>query len=151
MINHEMPVHNLISLMLALLSIAAFPAKTAAESQAAAWLKSEQIREGCSGSTGRFSADGAREIDLTGDGKADLILDHSELTCDNNDFGGRSGFCGIRACSVIFYIRKGDLLKQELDVLSIGHDLGPGNPPEIKLLSHSFEEHVLRWNGKAFK
>ena len=117
-----------------------------AESKAARYLIREQIKAACPAG-GTFDKAGIIERDLTGDGKSDLILDHGAITCND---GNRSGFCGIRACSVLFYVREGNLLKQKLEILSIGATVTGGNPPSIKLTGHNFQESSVRWNGATF-
>jgi hypothetical protein len=116
-------------------------------SKAARYLINEQISAACP-SGGKFAAGGVDERDLTGDGKADLILDHGGITCND---GSRSSFCGIRACSVYFYVRDGNLLKEKLDILSIGATVKGGNPPSIELIGHGFEKSTVRWDGKSFR
>ena len=120
-----------------------------ARSNAAAWLVNEQLQAACDGfgGGGQISDDAVIERDLTGDGKADLIIDHSGIDCAN----GRSGFCGVRACSVLFYVRKGRLLKKVEEILSIGVTVGQGRRPPIELIGHSFQRSTIRWNGRKFR
>lgn len=127
------------------------PVANAQTSKAAQWLASEQISAACGNSDGRFDPVGVIERDLTGDGQADLILDHGAIECRSSDLGSRSGFCGIRACSVIFYVRDGGLLKMSKEILSIGVEAGPGDRPAIALTGHNFEETTVRWNGSTFE
>lgn len=62
-----------------------------------------------------------------------------------------SGYCGFRACSVLFYVRRGSLLKLEMETLSIGVDVGRGKRPKIKLMSHDFRESTIRWSNGRFR
>ncbi|MEM0898435.1 MAG: hypothetical protein AAGI92_00610 [Pseudomonadota bacterium] len=119
------------------------------QSRAAQWLENEQVKAGCSSGRGKFSRGGIVERDLTGDGRADLIIDHSELTCSGSFT--RSGFCGVQACSILFYVREGDLLKLNTETLSIGHEIGPGSRPEIKLAAHGGQSYSMRWFDGSFR
>jgi hypothetical protein len=120
----------------------------AAGSKAADWLVQQEIAAGCDGGSGRFDADAVIERDLTGDGNRDLIISHSGLQCGGQ---GRSLHCGIRACSVLLYVREGSLLKQSHEVLSVGVSVEDGSPPVIRTLSHDLQERALRWDGSAFQ
>lgn len=130
------------------LNIACTAPSAAARSKAADWLVQEQIAEGCGNNRpGRFAPSALIERDLTGDGKKDLIISHDGLTCGS---GARSSFCGMRTCTVILYVREGDLLRKSKDVLSIGVTVGAGNPPAIELIGNDFQERTMRWDGRAF-
>jgi len=118
-----------------------------ARSKAASWLINEQIIEGC----GKAGFDAVIKTDLTGDGQKDLIIDHGGLECVDAAIGSRSNYCGIRACSVLVYVRVGDLLKLKLEVLSIGVSISSDNPPRINLMGHNFEENSIVWTGTSFQ
>lgn len=111
------------------------------------YLVKQQIKSACNGA-GKISPSAVIERDLTGDGKRDLVISHDGISCRS---GGRSLFCGIRACSVYIYVRQGSLLKLRKEILSIGASVGKGAIPSIKLMSHNFQETSLRWTGRGFK
>lgn len=118
-----------------------------AQSKAAQWLTKNAISEGCSTQSGRFESNGVMEQDLTGDGRADLILDFAGLRCSS----GLPMFCGAKMCSIRFYVRNGQgLLKPAGEVLSVGAQVVPGNPPGIQLIANDNSEHIWRWNGRKF-
>jgi hypothetical protein len=114
----------------------------------AARIATSEAQYGCEGPGGRFSAKGAIERDLTGDGKPDLLINHDELTCSSSI--GRSGSCGAAACTVKIFVREGTRLREVLDILSASVEIGPGSPPRIEL-SRGPNSHAYRWNGRAFK
>ena len=116
-------------------------------SKAAKWLVTQQIAQGCESKSGTFAAGSVIERDLTGDGEADLIIDHGGLQCTG---GGLRLYCGIRACSVLFYVREGKLLHQKAEILSIGASVADGTPPVIEIMSHGFEKSSVKWNGSTF-
>lgn len=119
----------------------------AARSAAADYLIGQQIEAACEG-PGSFGPDGIIERDLTGDGRSDLILDHGAIDCDGK---GRSLECGIRACSVYFYVREGQLLKLKKEILSIGVTVTGRDRPAIHLMGHNFEKTTWHWNGRDFE
>ncbi len=107
-----------------------------------------QIAEGCGAEgAGQFARDAIVERDLTGDGAPDLLISHDGLACRS---GGRSGFCGIRTCLVVLYVRQGGRLSLNTEVLSIGASIGVGDPPVIALTSDDGSPNPLRWNGTTF-
>ena len=131
------------------MALAGFIDTAAAGSKAVQWLINEQIKEGCmDNGKGQFAPGAVVERDLTGDGKDDLIISHEGLKCGN---GGRSGFCGIRSCLVLIYVREGDLLTKKMEVLSIQVSVGAGSPPPINLVTDSGKEYAVRWDGRAFE
>lgn len=111
-------------------------------------IAASEARYGCEGPGGRFSAKGAIERDLTGDGKPDLLINHDELTCSSSL--GRSGSCGAAACTVKIFVREGERFREALDILSASVEIGPGDPPRIGL-SRGPNSHSYRWNGRSFK
>ncbi len=119
-------------------------------SKAAEWLINEQIVEGCDeNSKGQFAPNSIFEQDLTGDGQKDLIIDHGGLNCLPDRHNSMN--CGVRACSVLFYVREGNLLIKKKEILSIGVSVEAGNPPIIHLMSHDYLKSTVRWNGYTFK
>lgn len=130
-------------------ALAFFLPTAAAGSKAAQWLVKQEIAEGCGeGAKGRFAPGAVIERDLTGDGKKDLIISHEGLQCVSD---GRSGYCGMRTCLVLLYVREGDLLAKKDEILSIGVSVGVGNPPVINFVSDKGEKYPVRWNGLAFE
>jgi hypothetical protein len=119
-----------------------------AASQDARPLIAAQITEGCGAAgAGQFAPDAIVERDLTGDDASDLLISHDGLACRS---GGRSSFCGIRTCLVVFYVRQDGRLSLNTEVLSIGVTIGAGDPPVIELTSDDGRPNPLRWNGTTF-
>lgn len=123
-------------------------AAAASDSKAVEWLLDEEIAAGCNGGEGRFDSASVIERDLSGDGRADLIISHDGLRCGA---GERSALCGIRSCLVLLYVREGRLLKKRKEVLSIGVSVGYGRRPPIELVSDRGGRYTLRWNGNGFE
>jgi len=119
----------------------------AAGSKAADYLVREQIADACSGSGGNIEPSAVIERDLTGDGKADLIISHEGIRCAN---GGRSGFCGAQVCLFNVYIRRGALLKLKLELLGTTVTIGDGQIPTIRWHGHGGAPYSLKWNGSEF-
>lgn len=120
----------------------------AAASKAAQYLVNQHVAEGCPDGGGTFAAGGVIERDLTGDGKPDLVIDHSSLQCNG---GGRSSFCGMQACSVDIYVREGALLKPAGNFLSVGGvRVQRGNPPILKMTNTKFKPYTARWKNGQF-
>ena len=136
---------------LALAAFAAFSALTGpafAGSKAADYLVDQQISEACDGSAGHINPAYVVERDLTGDGKADLVISHEGITCAT---GRRSGFCGAQACSFYVYVRRGALLKLAEEYLGAQVSVGPGDEPPIFWIAHGGSPQAMRWNGKKFQ
>jgi hypothetical protein len=134
----------LLALFLMLLS-----AQADARSKAADYLVREQIAQACEGKPGQIEPAAVIERDLTGDGKADLIISHEGITCAGR---GRSQMCGMQVCSVMIYVRDGSLLKlREGELLGGGVTVGPGEIPAIFLHGHGGRRGSLRWNGREFR
>lgn len=102
-------------------------------SKAAQYLIAQEIKAACP-SGGRFSAEGAIERDLTGDGRKDLVLSHGALTCKGNN--RISNYCGMQACTVKLFVREGQLLSLKSDLLGGGVTLDPTNVPLISGYAH---------------
>jgi hypothetical protein len=120
-----------------------------ARSKAAEYLIREQIAEACEGQPGQIEPSAVIERDLTGDGKADLIISHEGITCSG---GGRSLMCGAQVCSVMVYVREGSLLKLRVgDRLGAGVRVRPGEVPTISMHGHGGREGGIRWDGRSFQ
>ncbi len=91
---------------------------------------------------------GAIVRDLTGDGKADLLIDHDRIACRG---GGRSGFCGMQVCSVYIYFNRNGRLTKSLDTLGGGVTIGKGKRPSISMYAHGGKSRRIRWDGKRFR
>lgn len=143
-----MSARHSLSITIAALGLLATAPQALALSPPAAAIAAQEAREGCESARGKFSAKGAIERDLTGDGQPDLLINHDELTCPGA--GGRSGSCGAAACTVKIFVRDGDRLSEALDILSASVAIGAGNRPSIAL-SRGPNSVALRWNGRAFK
>lgn len=118
-----------------------------ARSKAAQWLVKQQIADACETGGGSIDPSGVIERDLNGDGRADLIISHEAISCG----GGRSGFCGMQVCSVLFYIRRGDLLVKVHEMLGANVEVRPGRIPAIFLSAHGGGGGTVRWNGRSFE
>lgn len=127
---------------------AQLPSAPAARSKAADYLVREQIAAACDGKQGTIDPAAAIEQDLTGDGRADLIISHEGISCAN---GGRSNACGAQLCSVMIYVRRGALLKLEREMLGVGVSAGEGKVPEISMYAHGGTLHSMKWNGRTFR
>ena len=135
---------RVILLMAAVLAVAG-PAE--ARSKAAQYLIDQEIAEACSG-RGTIDGYGAVERDLTGDGRDDLIIFHDAISCETSV---RSGFCGMQLCALKIYVRRGNLLKLEVDMMSVALEVSNDAVPTIGLASHGGESHSIRWDGKRFR
>lgn len=116
-------------------------------SRAAQYLIDQQIAESCQAG-GRFEPWGVVEIDLTGDGRRDLLLNHEALVCNGSMF--RSLNCGAALCTVYLFVREGSLLEPTNEILSLGTTVLPGSPPTIRTHSRQGVAYDWRWNGSAF-
>lgn len=116
-------------------------------SRAARYLIDEQLAAACPAG-GLTTAEAVYELDLTGDGRDDLVIDHRGFTCE---FGGQSGFCGAQLCSVLIYVREGRLLRQKLEMLSARTEVRAGRDPHVILTDGNGRPKVLRWRGGAFR
>lgn len=135
-------------LWLGFLVILVFISPATARSKAAQYLVDQQIAEACNGGSGTIRSEAAIERDLTGDGRADLIIDHRGIWCDG---GGQSGFCGAQLCSVLIYVRRDALLKLEAEILSGSLEVSGGKIPAIHLSAHGGAPSTLQWDGKKFQ
>ncbi len=134
-------------LLLAVFVLAAAPAE--ALSNAARYLIDQQIGQACEGRGGTIDPAAVIERDLTGDGRADLIISHEGIRCSG---GGRSLYCGIQVCSVMLYVRRGALLELAADdKLGMGVSVEDGAPPTIRMFGHGGRPTALRWDGQGFR
>ncbi len=119
-----------------------------AASKAANYLLSEQIVAACEGRGGTIDPSAFIERDLTGDGRADLLISHEGITCRSGL--RRSLECGVQVCSVRIYVREGSLLRLREEFLGMQLSVGNGPVPVIRALGHGGGEGFLRWNGRSF-
>jgi len=128
----------------------------------AAHVMAGAIASGCAGKAGAFTARGVVETDLTGDGRADLMIDHSALLCGEPvaaatgaaiepEKSPRSTLCDSRTCTVILYVRDDTGLSPAREEMSIGSAITHGAIPGIALTRHDYSQYTLRWDGTAFK
>lgn len=120
--------------------LAAQPA--AALSNAARYLVDAEIAEACASGKGHFEQDGIREIDLDGDGRKDLMLDHNAIVCEGDL--GRSLFCGAQVCSIKTFVREGALLQPSDEALGIITRFDPGPPPRFEIMGHGGQKSMWR-------
>lgn len=131
-----------------LLSLVQAPA--AAMSNAATYLIAEEIAAACEGSPGQIEPGAVIERDLTGDGRADLIISHEGISC-SGAVSARSSFCGAQLCSVNIYIRRGTLLEPAAELLEAQVRVRDGAPPAIEMYGLGGTARTLQWNGQAFR
>ncbi len=123
--------------------------ETGPRSKAADYLVREQIADACEAKGGKIDPAAVIERDLTGDGKADLIISHDGISCSG---GGRSTACGMQVCAVKIYVRDGALLKLAVgDLLGTAVKVGDGAVPTIEWRIHGGSGRMTKWNGQAFR
>lgn len=127
----------------------AFAPSAEARSKAAQWLADREIAEACESGRGSIDPSGVIERDLDGDGRDDLIISHEAISCEGEM--ARSLFCGMQVCSVKFYLRRGELLKPELEMLGAGVEVGSGQVPAISMYAHGGARGSVRWSGNGFE
>lgn len=120
-----------------------------ARSKAAEYLLREQIARACGGKPGSIDPGSVIERDLTGDGRADLIIHHKGITCKR---GGRSAACSSQGCSANFYVRRGNLLHPtgELDAVEKIR-IDDGGMPTVHLALRDGKSSALHWDGREFR
>ena len=136
------------AVLLPLIACLASPA--AARSKAAEYLVREEIADACESGQGSIDSAAVIERDLTGDGKADLVIAHEGIAC----VGGttvRSLYCGMQVCDVKIYVRRGPLLKLEAEILGGGVRVESGRIPAIHMYAHGGKQGSIRWNGNGFR
>jgi hypothetical protein len=132
---------------LSILLVAPLPAQ--ALSNAAQYLIAEEVGAACDGRGGSIDPASVIERDLTGDGRADLVIAHEGISCAG---GGRSLFCGMQVCSVQVYVRRGELLVRVVDdLLGQSVTVGDGAVPEIRWYGHGGGAYGMRWDGTGFR
>jgi hypothetical protein len=119
-----------------------------AGSKAATYLVKQEIAKGCDGKKGTIEKSAIIERDLTGDGRKDLIINHAGISCAG---GGMSGYCGVQLCSFNIYIRRGKLLKFQIEKLGMGLHVTTGKIPTIHWYAHDGSAQKFRWDGKRFR
>ena len=117
-------------------------------SNASAYLMQQEIELACD-RAGEFDPRGVIERDLTGDGRADLILSHEWITCAGQ--AKRSGYCGMQVCTMKVFVRESALLRLKLEMLAGGVTVGPTDVPVISGYAHGGGAWAIRWNGRAFR
>ncbi|WP_306132705.1 hypothetical protein [Roseivivax marinus] len=135
----------------AALILGAHAAPVAAQSSnAARYLLQQELSKACefSGGGGQISNGGLMERDFDGDGRDDLLIAHEAIRCGGS---GRSSFCGMQVCSVRIWLRRGDLLTLEKDMLGGGIEVSGGTPPTISGYGHGGGQWSMRWSGGAFR
>lgn len=130
-----------------LVAIAASPLARA-QSGAAAYLLKQEITDGCESGKGTIGPSGAIERDLDGDGLLDLIIAHDAIQCSGQ--ATRSRNCGMQVCSVIFYLKRGRLLRKAGDMLGSNVQVASGTVPRIYMFAHGGRRGSVRWNGRSF-
>lgn len=115
-------------------------------SNAARYLAEEEIAGACESGAGSFDPAGIIERDLDGDGRADLILSHEHITCQGPQ--SRSLACGMQVCSVLFFVRRGELLQPAGQILGGGVTVGGGGVPTVETHGHGGGQALWRWNGQ---
>ena len=128
--------------------IAFLPVAAAARSKAANYLVAEQIAGACGGKKGQIDSASVIERDLTGDGKADLIISDEGIRCAD---GTRSSGCGMQVCSVNIYVRRGELLILTLERLGARVRVEGGPVPTIYMYAHGGSLGSIRWDGSGFR
>lgn len=139
-----------LAALMALFAVAATPA-AAQSSRAAAYLMGQEIAEGCGGGEGTIEPSGFVERDLTGDGRADLLVAHEAIRCLTGGAHGRSLMCGVQVCSVRVYVREGALLALREDLLGAGVTVDGSTPPVVSGFSHGGAAWSFRWTGRGFE
>lgn len=115
-------------------------------SKAAQYLIDEAISYACEGRGGNMASRNIFVQDLDGDGREDLILDHAGITCSS----GRPISCGAQVCATDLFMRRGELLKKELDLLGTVTSISTDPVPTITFYMHGGGTPSLRWNGRSF-
>lgn len=130
--------------------LALIAATTGTSSNAANYSIGEEVAAACEGRPGEIDPAAAVERDLTGDGRTDFILSHEGITCSGGG-SARSNAPGMQGCSVLIYVRRGQLLEQESEMLGMGVRIGGGSVPIIHIYRHGGRTATLRLDGQAFQ
>ncbi|MGX1101389.1 hypothetical protein [Amorphus sp. MBR-141] len=124
------------------------PADAEARSKAAEWLIQQQTEKACDGAPASIMPAAIYEGDLTGDGRDDLIIHHAGIQCGDQ---GLSLFCGASNCSLLIYVRRGDLLVLEDELLALDFTVkDTSGPVTINVVSGAGTD-TLTWDGSGFR
>lgn len=118
-----------------------------AASKAADRIVRKHIADACGGGAATMEPAAVIERDLTGDGKADLIVDQGLISCKD----GMNGFCGTAGCAIDVYVRQGDRFVEKLNLLGFGIEILDGNPPRLRMSDRDGGRHIYRWKGGQFR
>ena len=116
-----------------------------AASKSAKRLVQQTIEEACGGK-GDIEPAGIVERDLTGDGKADLLINYGSITCHE----GINGFCGSGGCSIDVYVSRNGKLGQKQDMFGADMEIIDGKPALIKIYDRDGASHTYRWKDGRF-
>jgi len=123
------------------------PADAEARSNAADWLIQQQQKQACDGAPASIMPAAIYEGDLTGDGRDDLIIHHAGISCGDQ---GPSFFCGASNCSLLLYVRRGDLLVLEDEFLALDFSVkNTSGRASIEVVSGAGTD-TLSWDGSGF-
>ena len=106
-----------------------------------------QIARACGGEAGAFDPQGVFHMDLTGDGQADLLLNHAYVDCD----GARPATCETGACAVSIFVHRDGGLRLSGEWDSVGVHVVPQSPPVVLLTAPDFTDYLVTWNGEGFE
>ena len=116
-------------------------------SKAAEWLIQQQQEKACDGAQASVMPTAIYEGDLTGDGRDDLIIHHAGIRCGDQR---PSLFCGASNCSLLIYVRRGDLLVLEDELLALDFTVkGTSGPATTDVVSAAGTD-TLTWDGAGF-
>jgi len=119
-----------------------------ARSKAANWLIQQQKEAACDGAPASVMPDAIYEGDITGDGRDDLIIFHAGIRCGDQ---GQSLFCGASNCSLLLYVRRGDLLVLEDELLALDFAVkSASGRTTIEVVSGAGTD-TLEWDGSQFR
>ena len=135
----------MLRLMTLAFGIAALPVPSLAQSSAGArWLVDQTLNAYCT-EGGQFDRSGIIEADLTGDGRADLVLYTAGITCNG---GGTA--CGAVYCDVMVFVREGELLVNRFELMTQCAEIEASNPPGLRTCARDGSEAVFVWDGAGF-
>lgn len=117
-------------------------------SNAAKYLIDERVSYACSNKGGSYSPKGIIIADLDGDDREDLILDDGWIVCEGTPQGSIT--CGVRACEIAIYLRRGNILKPEVEYLGVGAKVDNGAFPTISGQASDLTPYNFGWDGQKF-